>query len=311
MSNDVADALAELPGQQKDDSLDCRMYANQYPAIDEIVVVRVEKIAEMGAYVSLLEYNNIEGMILLSELSRRRIRSINKLIRVGRIEYVVVLRVDTDKGYIDLSKRRVAPEDIGKAENKYNKSKAVHSLLKHVASQRGERLDYLYNTVAWPLAAEFGHAYEAFKIAIVDPERVFAKVPDCPAELKDALLTDIRQRLTPQPVRVRADIECTCFSYEGVDGIRAALMAGMAVQTEHIEIKIKLLAPPLYVMWCSALDKDAGVELLEKSVAEVERVLKEQKGTLVVKIAPRCVTEREDAELSKIGDDDDEASDSQ
>lgn len=36
----------------------------------------------MGAYVSLLEYNNIEGMILLSELSRRRIRSVNKLIKV-------------------------------------------------------------------------------------------------------------------------------------------------------------------------------------------------------------------------------------
>ena len=40
----------------------------------------------MGAYVSLLEYDNIEGMILLSELSRRRIRSINKLIRVGKQE---------------------------------------------------------------------------------------------------------------------------------------------------------------------------------------------------------------------------------
>lgn len=38
----------------------------------------------MGAYVSLLEYGNIEGMILLSELSRRRIRSVQKLIKVGR-----------------------------------------------------------------------------------------------------------------------------------------------------------------------------------------------------------------------------------
>jgi translation initiation factor 2 subunit 1 len=48
--------------------------------------VQVRSIAEMGAYVALLEYNNIEGMILLSELSRRRIRSINKLIRVGKQE---------------------------------------------------------------------------------------------------------------------------------------------------------------------------------------------------------------------------------
>lgn len=52
----------------------------------------------MGAYVKLLEYDDIDGMILLSELSRRRIRSIQKLIRVGRNEVVVVLRVDKEKG---------------------------------------------------------------------------------------------------------------------------------------------------------------------------------------------------------------------
>ena len=48
--------------------------------------------------ITQLEYDNIEGMILLSELSRRRIRSIQKLIRVGRNEVVVVLRVDKEKG---------------------------------------------------------------------------------------------------------------------------------------------------------------------------------------------------------------------
>ena len=44
--------------------------------------LQVTSIQEMGAYVHLLEYDNTEGMILLSELSRRRIRSINKLIKV-------------------------------------------------------------------------------------------------------------------------------------------------------------------------------------------------------------------------------------
>ena len=76
----------------------CRYYKHKYPEIDDVVMVNVRSIAEMGAYVNLLEYNNIEGMILLSELSRRRIRSINKLIRVGRNECVVVIRVDKDKG---------------------------------------------------------------------------------------------------------------------------------------------------------------------------------------------------------------------
>lgn len=83
---------AEMPG------LSCRFYQHRFPEVEDVVMVNVRSIAEMGAYVSLLEYNNIEGMILLSELSRRRIRSINKLIRIGRNECVVVIRVDKEKG---------------------------------------------------------------------------------------------------------------------------------------------------------------------------------------------------------------------
>ena len=66
----------------------------------------------MGAYVKLLEYDNIDGMILLSELSRRRIRSIQKLIRVGRNEVVVVLRVDKEKGQPKIAERRVHTDRV-------------------------------------------------------------------------------------------------------------------------------------------------------------------------------------------------------
>lgn len=80
------------------DALRCRFYENKFPEPEEVVMVNVTEIGEMGAYVTLLEYDNIEGMILLSELSRRRIRSINKLVRVNRTEIVMVIRVDKEKG---------------------------------------------------------------------------------------------------------------------------------------------------------------------------------------------------------------------
>ncbi|KAK6010089.1 S1 RNA binding domain protein, partial [Ostertagia ostertagi] len=104
----------------------CRFYENHFPDIEETVVVNVRQIADMGAYVSLSEYNGKEGMILLSELSRRRIRSVNKLIRVGRSECVVVIRVDKDKGYIDLSKRRVYSKDLILCEERFAKAKAIN-----------------------------------------------------------------------------------------------------------------------------------------------------------------------------------------
>ncbi|CAM9585764.1 unnamed protein product [Heterosigma akashiwo] len=168
----------------------------------------------MGAYVTLLEYNNIEGMILLSELSRRRIRSINKLIRVNRNEVVMVLRVDKEKGrYIDLSKRRVSPEDVAKCEDRYNKAKAVHSVLRHVADQQGAALEDLYRRCGWPLYRRAGHAYDAFKLALTQ-DGVFEGLEMSEAE-KTELTAYIRRKLAPQPIKVRADVEVTCFAYEG------------------------------------------------------------------------------------------------
>ena len=77
---------------------DCRMYEQEYPDQDDLVVVRVYKVEEFGAYVTLLEYNNKEAMILSSEVSRKRIRSIHKHLRIGKQDVMQVLRVDKEKG---------------------------------------------------------------------------------------------------------------------------------------------------------------------------------------------------------------------
>jgi translation initiation factor 2 subunit 1 len=86
------------------------------------------------------------------------------LAQVGRQEPVMVLRVDKDKGYIDLSKRRVSPEDIAASEDKFNKSKMVHSIMRHVAETTGQNVEELYKDVGWPLYKKYGHAFEAFKV---------------------------------------------------------------------------------------------------------------------------------------------------
>merc|ERR1719261_1605335 len=127
-----------------------RFYEAEYPELDEIVVVQVKRIVEMGAYVSLLEYDGKEGMMLLSELSKRRIRSVSKLLKVGRTEICMVLRVDQDKGYIDLSKRRVAPEDAAIKEESFAKAKAVQGIMRHVAATLNIDVEDLCVKIAWP-----------------------------------------------------------------------------------------------------------------------------------------------------------------
>ncbi|BFZ62031.1 hypothetical protein YB2330_003110 [Saitoella coloradoensis] len=281
-------------------SVTCRFYENRFPEVDELVVVNVRQIAEMGAYVKLLEYDNIEGMILLSELSRRRIRSIQKLIRVGRNEVVVVLRVDKEKGYIDLSKRRVSPEDILKCEERFNKSKAVHSILRHVAEKHEVSLTELYETVGWPLYKKYGHAYDAFKLAISNSEQVFEGLTASKPEIIPDLLAQIARRLTPQAIKIRADIEVTCFGYEGVDAVKAALKAGENKDNVDAPVKVKLVAPPLYVVLTNALDKNTGIQALEASIETIKKSIEAAGGNLVVKMKPRAISETDELELAEL-----------
>ncbi len=63
---------------------------------------------------------------------------------------------------------------------------------------------------------------------------------------KDVLLSNIKRKLTSQAVKIRADIECACYGYEGIDAVKSALRAGLEVSTEELPIKINLIAPPLY-----------------------------------------------------------------
>ena len=69
------------------------------------------------------------------------------------------------------------------------------------------------------------------------------------------------------------------------NAIKAALLAGVALGTEELPIKIKLVAPPLYVMLCSALDKAKGIALLTSAIDVMRAEITQYKGDLQVKAA--------------------------
>jgi translation initiation factor 2 subunit 1 len=223
------------------------------------------------------------------------------LLRVGGHEVVVVVRVDKEKGYIDLSKSRVTPEDILKMEDKWNKGRTVHSIMRHVAETVNVDLEELYIRVGWPLYRRYGHAYDAFRQAVMDADTVFKDL-DIHENERVELLKNIERKMKPQAVKLRADIEVTCFDYEGIDAVRAALFAGEATSTEQSGIKVKLVAPPLYVVTTQALDKQQGMDALNAALEAIRVEILKRNGKFSVKVAPRTVSDRDDKILSKLMD---------
>lgn len=86
----------------------------------------VTEIFADGAYVELLEYNNIKGMILNSEMSRKGVKQVKKIIRENKQEVLRVLRVDQNQGYIDLTRKQIKPDEIKEKELDFSKLKTVN-----------------------------------------------------------------------------------------------------------------------------------------------------------------------------------------
>ena len=182
--------------------------------------------------------------------------------------------------------------------------------MRHVSETTRVDLETLYREIGWPLYKCYGHAHDGFKamVSTNDPDSVFARVsqeahggapiPCLSDAVRDLLVKNVRRRLTPQPLKCRADVELTCFAFDGVLRIQEAMRAAEACSTEAAPIKMKLVAPPLYVLTTQTLDKQAGIDALTRACEACAATAQGAGGRCVVREPPRAVSERDDRLLT-------------
>ncbi|CAI7844702.1 unnamed protein product [Closterium sp. NIES-53] len=150
--------------------------------------------------------------------------------------------------------------------------------------------------------------WQAFKLVVTDPEAVLGgltkeitetgedgkevkrEVPAMVEDVKANLIANIRRRMTPQPLKIRADIELKCFHYDGVLHIKDAMRRAEQEGEEDCAVRIVLVAPPLYVLTTFTLAKDKGIAVLERAIRAASEEIDKHKGKLTVKEAPRAVS---------------------
>jgi translation initiation factor 2 subunit 1 len=265
-------------------SFGCRIYKNKYPSLNDLVVVKIMKIVkDVGVYVSLLEYGEIEALLVFSELSRKfRLRTINKYVQVGEIQVLTVIDINDKKGHINLSRIRASSEDKKKANERFEQSKMVYSIVKNVSMKIDTSIEKLYELFVWDLYEKYEHAYEAFKLVRDDPK--ILDYLNLDKVLLHALVTSINHSFASTQVNVITDIQVTYLNYHGIDAIKKSLSDA----ENNLPVKIRLVSSPHHsIEICS--HKEQGIKILESAIKIIENTLKTFDGELVVVIPPRVI----------------------
>ena len=108
------------------------IFKSKFPKCDQLVMAIIESEEKDGVYVILPEYNNIRGFIAFTEVSRRRKKDVDKIIKIGNNVVMIVLRSDEDKGGIDLSKFNIQDSEIANYTAKMKLHKELYNIFRYI-----------------------------------------------------------------------------------------------------------------------------------------------------------------------------------
>src|SRR3972149_9371406 len=130
----------------------------EYPEIGDLVIATIETVTDYGAYAKLDEYDK-RGLLHVSEISSSWIRNIRDFVREGQKMVLKVLRVDSEKGHVDLSLRRVTKRERIEKVMLFKKDRKAEALLKGVAEKTGLPYQEIYAKAGALVEAEYGFFY--------------------------------------------------------------------------------------------------------------------------------------------------------
>jgi translation initiation factor 2 subunit 1 len=97
------------------------------------------------------------------------------------------------------------------------------------------------------------------------------------------------------PLKIRTTFNLQCYTHEGVEAIKAALLDGKReTSDEKFKIIFQLIAPPEYKAEVVTLDKNGGIERLNKALTIIQASIKAKGGLYKLVTAPTRIGSRVD-----------------
>ena len=233
-----------------------------WPESGDLVIATIESVMDYGAYANLDEYNK-RGFLHISEISSARIRNVRDFIREKQKMVLKVLRVDLEKGHIDLSLRRVTKRERIEKIKSWKKDRKGEVLLRAVAEKVGLPIEEVYQKAGAIVTEKYG-LYEGFEKVIKDGIEALTKL-EIPEDIANAFAQVAEERIRIKMVKVRGVLEIRCMKPNGIKYIQEAFIdAKKAQKAKDVKIEFYVIAAPRYSVEVAADNWKRAEELLDK-----------------------------------------------
>ena len=209
--------MPKKKGSNGADESDGGSSQRRFPEVGELVVATVTRISPHGAYASLDEYDGQESFIHISEIASTWVRNIRNFVRENQKVVAKVLRVDEQKGHVDMSLRRVTKEQARMKLQEWKRNQRGLKLLAMAAEKLGATPEEAYAVAGQRMAKHYDDLLEALEETKEKGPKVLTKI-GVPKKWADALYALAQTHVVLREISVEATIKLTCRGPDGVEG---------------------------------------------------------------------------------------------
>lgn len=244
------------------------MNCNEYPSVGDITMVEVSEITDKEVKVKLLEYSNIEASILLSNLSKSRIKSLRKVVKIGKVFPASVYTIDSNN-YIMLSKKDVTDDEVAMCQTNYRTLKYIQDVISTFVHRmfqnhqiKVETKD-AYNTFIWNLSSNPEFIIFALKSATHNFDKVYSNLDTVDDTWKKCFQEVLQFKFKSHEITLEAILELTSYGPAGIDAIKTVLNNALGLASPEHSFEIKMIKCPNYSLSIKTIDQASTLQFIE------------------------------------------------
>jgi len=242
---------------------------SEWPEPGDLVIATVQRITDYGAYVLLDEYGK-EGLLHISEVSSGWVRNIRDFVREAQKTVLKVLRVNTEKGQVDLSLRRVSRIERREKILSWKRERKAESMMRSISERLKMPLEEVYAKTGTVIEEKFGGIYEGLERAAREGSDPLIQA-GLPQNLAGAIAEVAKDKIRLPMVKIKGTLQLQCFKPNGAIHIREALLSAQKIgRPKEARVRLYVVAAPKY-----------AVEVLAEDYKEAEKILQEAAETAI------------------------------
>ncbi len=248
------------------------------PEVGELVIARVKRLIEHGAYADLEEFENLEAFIPWSEITTKYFRDIREVLRVGQIVVGKVIRIDKKKRppQIDISIKRVGENERRVRMLRWKRDQKAQKIVEIVAKKLGMSLDEAYEKIWKPLYEKFRDVLTLLENAVIQGPQVLIDA-GLSEDIAKVLYEEAKRHIEIKKVKIRGTIYARCYKPDGVERIKKLLMEleSIPLPDQHTSLRIISIGSPRYSVEIVSTDYKVCERVLQQMLERANELVKE------------------------------------